>query len=384
MSHRQLSVLCCIVYSCNLFSNVLYCIPGQSRHLFQEEMKHGHVESLVGKVLFLGAAGSGKTSSKHPILNEPPPTVRISTQCAERPVKIVRIEVDGLKFKRLQAKEEKIIVAKIIKARAAGRLQKDSKKSTGPKPTQKVNHTSPPPSPNINGERANERRQMSPWSQPSSPLKHDSSTDVVTILESPSSQPSSPMKHDSSTDIIAVLERLSATEDEFVDLIERSSGLEALMKVEMVQITDTGGQPQFHEVLPAFLRGMTTGIFVQKLSECLDDHPQVEYYDENGTAVCTPYHSAKTNMQILKHCIWTMRTFRCQKGRDNPHKLVFIGTFKDREHESLETREIKNKTLVEMLLPAFENEVVYNQLDRNRKELIFPWNARFPEKTNKE
>lgn len=75
-----------------------------SHLLFQEEMKHGHISSLVSKVLFLGAAGSGKTSSKHIILNETPPALRISTPCAERPVKIVRIEVDGLKLRRLQAK----------------------------------------------------------------------------------------------------------------------------------------------------------------------------------------------------------------------------------------------------------------------------------------
>ena len=62
-------------------------------------MKHGHVTSLIGKMLFMGAAGSGKTSSKHVILSEDPPTLRISTPLAERPVSVIRIEVDGLKWK---------------------------------------------------------------------------------------------------------------------------------------------------------------------------------------------------------------------------------------------------------------------------------------------
>jgi len=332
-----------------------------SRLLFQEEMKHGHISSLVSKVLFLGAAGSGKTSSKRIILNETPPALRISTPCAERPVKIVRIEVDGLKLRRLQAKEEKIIVAKIMKARAARRFHMLSKspptgKGTRPRSAQKVNQRSPPPS--------------------SKSIDGDNSTLKAESMQMSSGQASSPVKDDSGPNITAALKSLSATEEEFVDLIEQSSGSEALMQVELVQITDTGGQPQFHEVLPAFLRGTTICIFVQKLSECLDAHPQVEYYDENGIAICTPYRSPKTNLQILKHCIRTMQSFRCQKGRGKAPKLVFIGTYKDREHECSETRETKNQKLVEILLPAFEEEVVYYQLDK--EELIFPLNARFP------
>jgi len=81
--------------------NVHFLHPlGESRRLFQEAMKHGHVKSLVGKMHFMGAAGSGKTSSKHVILNEDPPTLRISTPIAERPVRVIKIEVDGLKWIR--------------------------------------------------------------------------------------------------------------------------------------------------------------------------------------------------------------------------------------------------------------------------------------------
>jgi len=339
---------------------IFVSFPAESHLLFQEEMKHGYVSSLVGKVLFLGAAGSGKTSSKHIILNEAPPTHRISTPCVERPVKIVRIEVDGLKLRRLRAKEEKIIVAKIMKARAARGLQpkcQPTRKGTSSQSSQKVNRRSPPPSPQDK-------------SAHDSTLRHESRKISSSSLVSPT------VMDVSSSTITTALKSISATEEEFVDLIEQSSGSKALMQVELVQITDTSGQPQFHEVLPAFLRGKTMCIFVQKLSECLDAHPQVEYYDENGTAVCTPYRSPKTNLQILKHCIRTMQSFRCQKGRGKVHKIVFIGTFKDMEHKCSETREIKNQKFVEILLPVFQEEVVYYRLDR--KELIFPMNAKFP------
>ena len=57
-------------------------------------MKDGYVEARNIKVLFLGAAGAGKTSLKATILGLPPPVVRVSTAMAERPVRTV-IKDDG-------------------------------------------------------------------------------------------------------------------------------------------------------------------------------------------------------------------------------------------------------------------------------------------------
>jgi len=131
------------------------------------------------------------------------------------------------------------------------------------------------------------------------------------------------------------------------------------MQVELVQVTDSGGQPQFHEILPVFLRRTSAYVFVLKLSERLDNYPLVEYYDESGRLVGASYHAAQTNQNILKHCIRTMKSYRCVKGGGNPTKVIIIGTFKDREHECSERREVKNQKLAKMLLSAFLGEVVY-------------------------
>ena len=81
-------------------------------------------------------------------------------------------------------------------------------------------------------------------------------------------------------------------------------------------------------------------------------------------------------MQILKHCICTMQSHRFQKAAGKAPNLVFIGTHKDQEHLCSETREAKNQKLSEMLLPEFQDEVVYSNLPN--KELIFPLNAKSP------
>ena len=64
-------------------------------------------------------------------------------------------------------------------------------------------------------------------------------------------------------------------------------------------LIDSGGQPQFHEVLPAFIRNTTATIFVMKLSERLDEHPMIEYYDLNGELCGKPYRHALSNEQCF-------------------------------------------------------------------------------------
>ena len=63
-----------------------------------------------------------------------------------------------------------------------------------------------------------------------------------------------------------------------------------LSMLHKLQIIDSGGQPQFHEVLPIFLRKMSVYAFVFKLSEELSSYPLVEYF-EAGVKVGKSYTS---------------------------------------------------------------------------------------------
>ena len=87
-------------------------------------MQHGSVQSRITKVLVTGTAGSGKTCSKHVIIDEPPPPVRKSTPCAERPIRVATIGVRGMKWVRIGSKRLINYLAAAIKARAALRARK--------------------------------------------------------------------------------------------------------------------------------------------------------------------------------------------------------------------------------------------------------------------
>ena len=69
----------------------------------------------------------------------------------------------------------------------------------------------------------------------------------------------------------------SSSKQELIQLVEKSKSSKHFLELQWIHFIDSGGQPQFHEVLPAFIRNTTVTIFVMKLSESLDEHPMIEY-----------------------------------------------------------------------------------------------------------
>ena len=98
----------------------------------------------------------------------------------------------------------------------------------------------------------------------------------------------------------------------------------------------------------------------------------------------TPYRSAQSNEQLLKHCLRTMHTHRSDsKSGGECSRIMIVGTHRDEEHKcTSETRKEKNKKLADILLPAFQDEVIYYQLPPD-SELIFPVNAKDPAEFDK-
>ena len=331
----------------------------QSRKAFEDAMKNGFIESVIGKLLTIGAAGAGKTSSKHVILDEDPPTVRKSTPCALRPVKLIRVTTEGEKWRRLDIKDLQNTIAG-----ACHRVHTLSSAVKTPDPGKSA----------AAGNSTEESQMRSQQNSNTSNKGKKTKTNRNTI-------PDIPRRMEKGGTINPVLKTLldsSSTEADLMKLIDQSSrdkSTRSIPRVERVHFTDSGGQPQFHEVLPVFLRRTTGCLFVLKLSEELDQHPIIEYYDENGVLLFS-IPSAHSNLQILRHCIRSIYSYRSQEGQGKAPRLVTIGTYKDEEHKCKETRQAKNQRLSEILLPDFQDEVVY--CDETMKEFLFALNAKCP------
>ena len=324
------------------------------KQLFDQAMKEGFVESLNIKVIFFGTAGAGKTCSKAVILGLPPPVNRVSTAMAERPVRVVCVDrkEDG-EWLIMGPEEVKEELAAAIRTATVTKVAEFDQESVSISATAALR-------PSTFWQRIRCKFSSSRRSTRSKSQQEPSPPSLTTAVK----EEATPNR---------LLPEASSTEDELVRLIDKAvvrSGSVARFK--WVYFLDTGGQPQFHEVFRAFLKRASLCIFVQKLSERLDDYPLVEYYDENSMLVGKPYRTAVTHQQILNHCVQTMLSH----DKVSAPKIVVVGTHVDKEDRCSETREAKNQKLIELLVPAFPEQVVYYGQDR--KQMIFPLNARCP------
>ena len=112
-------------------------------------------------------------------------------------------------------------------------------------------------------------------------------------------------------------------------------GGERFLSAKWIHFIDSGGQPEFHDLLPLFIPNTSFVVFVFKLSESLQCKPKVEYFGSSGR-IGDPYISYLTHKEILEH---SLKTFHGSSGH-TPMILV-IGTHKDCEPK-LEVEDLKH------------------------------------------
>ena len=298
--------------------------------------------------MLFGSAGSGKTCTMQVILDEEPPKEYTSTPLAERPVKVYRVDMTESEWKKLSRKEQDLVIAKACHSYDAYELADLAQISDVP----------PAFISTSNSEKVR--------------AKHSSIQPTFSHIATASKDGDGAKT--SKGEVAPVLPSLD-TYDGLLSRMEECSTNDAITVIKRVQISDCGGQPQFHEVLPIFIKGTTLYLFVFKLNEELSAHPVVKYY-ANGKAICDAYPRAETNEQLLEHCLRVIRSQKATVGSEPP-RIMIIGTHKDKEHEcTKETRAAKNEKLINLLLPEFVDEVEF--YCRDPKQLVFPLNAKTP------
>ena len=196
-------------------------------------------------------------------------------------------------------------------------------------------------------------------------------------------------RHDASQRGSQAIINSISTYDDLLKLMGKCSRTgEPVTSYRKIIFIDSGGQPQFHEMLPAFLRRMNLYIFVFKLSEELSAKSLVEYFDKTGEAIGRPYPSSHSSEQLLQYCLHAihtqLHTHNVTSGKTP--KIMIVGSHRDEEDKcSSETREDKKRKLAELLLPAFRNEVTYpdSGAHLDEEDFIFAVNAKNPEEADK-
>ena len=145
-----------------------------------------------------------------------------------------------------------------------------------------------------------------------------------------------------------------------------------LFGVKWIQFIDSGGQLQYHDILPLFIQDPMVTVFVLKLSEELSHHPTIEYYGADGKPVSKSYRSSLSHIQILQHCLGAIHS------QDAHPLIIVVGTHRDalRWRFWKESIEEKNKQL-QALLDSTHSTVLY--CGEGMEELIFAVNGLSPE-----
>ena len=332
------------VHSCNP------CIHTSTaaQQILQEALEKGYVDCHIWKVLVTGAAGSGKTTLKHRLFGEEPPSLRCSTALAECAIRAISREIVGTNVTGWFRVTYEELMKMLGGALKAGIPMETSASR-------------------VTGVVADVQKQPTKHF-----TKHDSEHPKLATAPVGSSPESSTETTATSLHVptASVSVQGSSTKKELVQLVQKSQGSKRFLELQWIHFIDSGGQPQFHEVLPAFIRNTTATIFVMKLSESLDEHPVVEYFDGSGERCGKAYRHALSNHQMLQCCVRTILS-RPSTKEGKHSRLFVVGTHRDQESGS---RIQKNKMLLKMVKPLKDRLVYY----RLGSEVIFPMNAKSP------
>ena len=329
----------------------------KSKEMFDEAMTHGYVEARDIKALIFGAAGTGKTHTIALLMDEKPSVIRRSTPCATRPVRVDKLEEEGGKWVRVTRDQLSQTIADTS-------TMLPQKPSTARKATSSALSSSARTP--VEASELNTASKLKTASKPKT-----ASTENASAASTPREKQRVIMTSSAVS--------TSTAEDELLRRIEMSPFGRRAKKAfrrDRITLIDTGGQPQFLEVLPMFMRETSASMFTIKLDDSLNDHPLIEYYDDKGHLVGS-YRSPFTNQQILMMCMRVIQSQASQSQEGLCPTPIFVGTHKDQERKwKWESRRKKNQKIREMLPPAVQDNAIYS--DKQLEELIFAVNAKTP------
>ena len=343
----------------------------RSKQIYEQEMKRGHFELVVDKVVMYGIAGSGKTCSLHVLLGRPPPENRNSTPLMKRPVEVMFMCVNDKKEWKVRTLEEmRDTVAEIMRSRMP-KQQTEAQSSGSPaSPSQQPSPTTDSQSP-----------------QPT-PQKTSTSTSKTVEKSIPSSEKKSTDSRVQSEEeegkgtLDSVL-KSSEVDEEYVSLINNAPpSRDPIMRVRQILMLDSGGQPPFHELLPVFLNGASKFMYVFKVHKSLKDRSLIQYFKDDKPVGQIP--ASLTNEDTLKLCTCSMRSLNTKNPDIPPSKLLFLATHRDKvaDEKLPGVLAALHKKLREILLPQFKEQLIY--CHEKGEDFIFTLNAAKPVKKDRE
>ena len=339
--------------------------------------------------ILLGLPGVGKTHLKFLLLNEQPPYLRTSTNCAEAPIRIEIRTITGTRLQTIGGRWQEVGDTEMFDVVAEMILLAES--NIDIPPLEKIGKAPEP-----------QKQSKSVFAKMFSWVKRSSSAkDRGASAQVLSSNVSAACQKAMDVILNKVIESITKLRGRRVR--KTASFRSSSLCSKWVYFTDSGGQPQYHELLPLFVRRISCALCVIRLPDKLDEVQAVEYFKE-GKRIGSAQQSQFTAKDTVQSLVNTIQSYSAQ---DQPPKIIMVGTHLDKlkelEQESqhseidtdthcaaatstssqdppsqFESLEEKDRQLLEMLEPDFSNQLVYYSESSSPKKLLFPLNTLHP------
>ena len=343
----------------------------EKEEVAQKALERGMEEGFVYlnnfKLVICGPPCVGKTAFKALLLNNPAPLKHNSTLITARPVKAIERIAAGRKVWAKISEEDLLhILSDTIRSIDEVTHHDNSphpqpSSNTGPEP---VALTQPLPNPQTESPspvHVSEPASIDQLSRPQS--THDLSGGQKLVVPA-----SSPTSFEQTRDVISkkLIEKLASPKE--------TKGSLRLHEDMWIHLLDSGGQPQFTDLLRMFVRGNSLYIIVMKVTESLHEKPTF-VYSIDGKPLSTPKEMTMTNLQIIESFVHSVAaTSRDQLGDKSQPAIAIVATHCDQSWFIRwlgweETIKEKNEKLLSCLSEFLDLFIFYN---RDSNELIFP------------
>ena len=279
-------------------------------------MKDGITRVFIIKVLIIGAPGSGKTSLRYLLLGLPPPATRTSTPLATRAFRAVsmhRIKADGSgsmsTWKKLDDDTYLRFIAEEVKVLELNpsRAARSRDLSIGTSQKQHISAKSSTSQQSLSSHHILKFTKRAVHSQKS--ILDENASNYI--------PPRPPM----SSMVYNLVENMVSCPPTIPDNLEQ--------KKTFIHLIDSGGQPSFISLVPAFVRRSTVNIVVSKYNRDINDKLEYEYVkDDKHLRQSTELD--QTQLESIEELVRILSSTKHSEKGFSESKFLLVGTHADK------------------------------------------------------
>ena len=144
--------------------------------------------------------------------------------------------------------------------------------------------------------------------------------------------------------------------------IEKATIKQGIKEIELINMIDTGGQPEYIEFMPYIINNAHLAVILVNLMYGLDEHPPIHV---KGVSYKQKMLSQYTSEQIIKKLVATLQAKRSSHRKVNLFRILVVATHRDCVVSDLDTRvEALNRQLRDLLLPSCDKELIRYSSDQ--------------------